>query len=278
MTDVREIIDKAPWTGGPGPKRREGLNVTEIIGRTFALYWRGFLFFWPVAFVFSVFFELAVAEISVRALAVSPMETDMGILLTSTAFSFFGSFFHSSFTQALLVLAAVNLHQTGSLKLGKMALAVLGLLPAAFVVSLLVAVATIIGIAALILPGILIALALYVVMPTLMVERNGLRSISRSLRLTRDYRVALLGLAIIITLIALLLNSVVSIAMIPIMPEFGEAYFVDLVLDRLATSAIYAATYSLFTPIAAISATLAYLRLVEIKEGGDGKRLAEVFE
>ncbi len=117
------------------------------------------------------------------------------------------------------------------------------------VVGILVA----IGLVFLIVPGVILALMWAVSLPALVVEDKGVfDSMSRSSDLTRENRMRILGLAILILILYLVLIIVVAL-LAAITPILG--IIVGIVLGVL----IY--------PYIAIISTVLYFNLVELKEG-----------
>ena len=71
------------------------------------------------------------------------------------------------------------------------------LLPVALI-AIVVGIATVVGFALLIVPGVIIGLMLWVAVPAAAVERNGLGALRRSRELTQGYKGQLFGLALLL--------------------------------------------------------------------------------
>ena len=111
-----------------------------------------------------------------------------------------------------------------------------------------------IGLILLIIPGVILALILAVSLPALIVEDSGVfDSMSRSAELTRDNRMRILGVGILMILILIGIGIVAGL-LSAITPVLGA--IVGLVLGIL-----------LYPYISMLTAVL-YFRLVELKEGG----------
>ncbi len=118
-----------------------------------------------------------------------------------------------------------------------------------FLVSLFISV----GLFLLIIPGIFIALVLAVALPALVVEDIGIvEAMSRSADLTRDNRMRILAVGILVVLIAVGLGVLVILTSL-ITPILGA--IVGIVLGVL----LY--------PYLAMLRTVLYFRLVELKDG-----------
>ena len=80
----------------------------------------------------------------------------------------------------------------------------------ASVIALIVAVVTGLGFMLFIVPGVLLAMILWVAAPTVVVERGGLRALSRSAELTRGFKGQIFGLALILGLFQWVVLSITS--------------------------------------------------------------------
>jgi hypothetical protein len=111
-----------------------------------------------------------------------------------------------------------------------------------------------IGFALFIIPGVILAMILAVALPALVVEDIGVfDSMSRSAELTKDNRMRILGVGILMLLIILGV-IIVTVLLIAITPILGA--IVGLILGIL----LY--------PYVSMLAAVLYYRLVELKEGG----------
>ena len=119
----------------------------------------------------------------------------------------------------------------------------------------------------LIIPGIMLALALFVAVPALMVEDLNIgNAISRSFELTAGYRLRILGLSILAGLVVVVPFTIVSVVL-------------GLVMDQ--TSMLYNILNTLISGIAgtvtSVAAVVTYYRLREDVDGVGLEELDEVF-
>lgn len=141
------------------------------------------------------------------------------------------------------------------------------------IVSLIVFILVAIGVAALIVPGLWIYAVFSVIVPAIVIERSGFGAMRRSAALTKDFRWPIVGLLVVVWICALLLALIFGVA-VAVVLEFAGDGFLSGVLGVIVLSAINGFTYAL----SAISVSLAYARLREIKEGVGVDQLASVFE
>ena len=139
------------------------------------------------------------------------------------------------------------------------------LLPA-LLIAAIVTIATGIGILLLVVPGVIIALVLWVAVPAAVVERSGLRALGRSAQLTNGYKGQIFGLALILTILEMVAGSVVAMVSSTVMAHPVPA-FVVLQLCGVVLSGIWAT---------AVSVTYHDLRV--LKDGVDTRPVARVFE
>lgn len=253
---------------------RPGLNVASIIGDAAKLYFRGFLVFFPLVLIAATGFEIAIYELSIYLGGTDPAPaTDVSNYIAFTL----GTLWLDYFLQGLVVLPAIHLFQEGRMRLGASVAGILRSLIPVVSLGLLAAALTVFGYFLLVVPGIIVSLALFPLVPIIQMEKRGLSAIARSFDLTQNYRVAIFGLAILVGIIsggsAYLLGALAE----PLYNWIDTFDSNDGFLETIAYSALVAATYTLVGPIPFISAALAYLRLVEIKEGGEDQ-LVKVFE
>ena len=139
------------------------------------------------------------------------------------------------------------------------------LLPAALV-ALIVAIATALGLFLLIVPGIIIALVLWVAVPAAVVERSGVRALGRSAELTNGYKGQIFGLALILFVFRLAVTSVV-LALWGIVTTDPVLSYLVLGFCVVVTSGIWATATS-----------VTYHDLRVLREGVDTQVVARVFE
>ncbi len=136
----------------------------------------------------------------------------------------------------------------------------------ASVVALVVAVVTGVGFVLFIVPGVVLALILWVAAPTVIVERGSLRALSRSAELTRGYKGQIFGLALILglfQLVALGMTSLVSSS---------------ITTNSLLAWTIAEAVWVVLTGIWATAVAVTYHDLRVLREGVDTRTVSRVFE
>lgn len=138
-------------------------------------------------------------------------------------------------------------------------------------VAILTNVALVVGFLLLIVPGVILACALFVITPALVVEDVGpLRAWRRSFDLTEGHRWKIFRLLLRLSGLLLLL---VVVAMVPyvVVPETSPYFPVMELVVSLVVSFVIVTLLS-------VSATVTYFRLREVKEGLGTEELLEVFE
>ncbi len=133
-------------------------------------------------------------------------------------------------------------------------------------VAIVCGLAIMLGLAAFIIPGVILICMLYVVIPACVVEGRGVfESMGRSGELTRGYRWPILGLFLIVVIG----SSLASEALVALIKAFAG----DLV-GGLADIAIqmYAIAFG------SVLSALVYYRLRALKEGIDLDRISDVFD
>ena len=174
---------------------------------------------------------------------------------------------------ALIVQMAYDVKLGRSPSIGRYIGPALKTLAPVLMVSLIVFVLVGIGFVALIVPGLWIYAVFCVIVPAIVIERAGFGAMRRSAALTKDFRWAIVGLLIVVWICALLLAMVFGIIVTLALSVTGGGFLSDL-LAVILLSGINGFTYSL----SAISVSLIYARLREIKEGVGVDQLASVFE
>ena len=136
--------------------------------------------------------------------------------------------------------------------------------------AMLVALVTLIGFLALIIPGIIAVAVLYVAVPVAVIERPGaVASLRRSAELTKGARWKILGLALTIFVLQVIVFFALAFALVPV-EGFMSPLVVALVLDVLGNL--------VFIPVSAAMVTACYAELRGGKEGPDTEMLAAVFD
>ena len=144
-------------------------------------------------------------------------------------------------------------------------------------VALLGTLLMMLGALALIIPAFMIAAALWVAIPTAVVERPGvIASLKRSAELTRGYRWKIFGIFVVIWLISAvaigMVQTPLAISLATAGPQgIGSGMFIVYHGIVLLVSAF-------FTALGAVSSAVAYHDLRAVKEGFDIDHFASVFD
>ncbi len=137
-------------------------------------------------------------------------------------------------------------------------------IPRVVVVTFLVGLATVFAMLLLIVPGVIVALMLWVALPAAIVEHRYSSALRRSYDLTLGHKVPILGLAILLIVAGFACTTVVSAIMSDWAPRFS-------VLTDVVVSAATAS-------IGAVVGAVCYHDLRVLKEGGGSSAVARVFE
>lgn len=174
---------------------------------------------------------------------------------------------------ALIVQMAYDVKLGRSLSIGRYIGPAVSALVPVLIVSLIVFVLVGIGLVALIVPGLWLYAVFCVVVPAIVIERAGFGAMRRSAALTKDFRWAIVGLLIVVWICAIILAAIFGVVVSLVLSVTGTGFLTGL-LAVIVLSAINGFTYAL----SAISVSLIYARLREIKEGVGVDQLASVFE
>lgn len=133
-------------------------------------------------------------------------------------------------------------------------------------VTVIVAVAMGIGFLLFVVPGVWLAIVLWVALPVVVIERRGLRAITRSADLTSGFRGPIFGLALILVAADFVVVSVAG--------WIVSAILVDALLIWCVTQFVVAVPAGIYAT--AVSVTYHDLRV--LKEGVDTRSVSTVFE
>jgi hypothetical protein len=179
----------------------------------------------------------------------------------------------SGVTTALLVQMAYDAKLQRPLRIGQyFGPALSAAIPIA-ILGLAAGILTVLGLIALIIPGIWIY-AVFSMMPAaVVIEKVGFSGLSRSANLTKDYRWPIVGAIILLVIIAAIIGFV---AMFLVGILLGTTGFtgIGLVVGILVLSLVSA----IGAALGSISVALIYARLREIKEGATVRDIAAVFD
>lgn len=136
-------------------------------------------------------------------------------------------------------------------------------IPCAIVVGLLASIAVFAGALLFIVPGIILALVLWVAIPAGVVERRFGSALRRSHQLTRGHKTPLFGLLLLLGVIEVACGLVFPAIAADVAPQLGP--FTNALVDAVTTS------------FSAVLAAVCYHDLRVLKEGAD-TAVAKVFE
>ena len=137
-------------------------------------------------------------------------------------------------------------------------------IPCVIVAGLLMGLATAFATLLLIVPGIIVALMLWVALPAAIVERRYASALRRSYQLTLGHKLPIFGIAILLTVFGFACTVVVLAMMADWAPRFSA--FADVVVTAASGS------------IGAVVGAVCYHDLRVLKEGGNSSTVAKVFE
>lgn len=179
----------------------------------------------------------------------------------------------SGVTTALMVQMAYDAKLQRPLRLGQyFGPALSAAIPIA-ILGLAGGILTVIGLAALIIPGLWVY-AVFSMMPAaVVIEKVGFGGLSRSANLTKEYRWPIVGAFILLVIIAAVIGFV---AMFLVGTMLGTTGFtgIGLVIGILVLSVVSA----IGAALGSIAVALIYARLREIKEGASVQDIAAVFD
>lgn len=274
-------------TPAPAPAARPNLDIGGILGSTFKIYGKNFPFFFGVVFVpylaIQLFFSFGLGLAAMEADPVVLAEGGMmqyWILTVASVVVFLLGFL---VIQAVVVRSAVSSKLDQGVQFSAAFSAGLKNLLPLIVLGIIAGIAIMIGWIFLIVPGLYIMAMFYVMVPAIVFENKGFAGLGRSIELTSGYRWSIVGVNIVLFFIALgaslvigLLAGAFALAASLSGGNFFElatspAYLLAMtLLDAIVNGAIY--------PISMIAAAMVFVRLREIKEGGDEQALLKIFE
>lgn len=146
-------------------------------------------------------------------------------------------------------------------------------------VSLVVGLCVIAGLLLLVIPGIILAIMLFVAVPAAVIEKPGVfGAIDRSMALTKGYRWQIFFIALIIMVGSAVLSMVITGGQQTAMefdPNAGAMVIAQPSLGAHLLSMFMQMVVSLFS---AVVSSVVYYRLRQVKENADIDDLASVFE
>ncbi len=177
----------------------------------------------------------------------------------------------STLITAIITLAAYDAYLSRPMRLGTYVSVGLKNFFILFVISIVTTIAMSIGMALLIVPGVILYLMWVVVIPSVVVEQSGFGALSRSRELTKGYRWPILGLVVILlvvlTIIQALLGALLGFGFAAAFTGTSGLFYM------LFQGAVSSVSYAIYACII----VMLYARLKEIKEGVGMSDLADVF-
>ncbi|NNU81528.1 hypothetical protein HMH01_13895 [Halovulum dunhuangense] len=251
------------------------LGVTRLVGQSFALFFRHFAVFGPIALVPSVVVGLVqLAVLSDAALLGRNVDAlaALGPVLASIGLSLVVGLV----VMAMTTLAAYDIRTGRSLRMGQHLRRTLSAALPIAILGFLFYLAFLVGLALLVLPGLYLMARYWVMAPAVLVEGAGFSGLSRAAELSRGYRWPILGAVLLLFVllllatigVTLLLGVAVDVALSQVTNQPG---IMPALLFDTVTTALHYAILSIFT-------ALLYARLREVKEGLGFEDLAKVFE
>ena len=165
----------------------------------------------------------------------------------------------SAITSAMISLAVVDSRQGRPLNLSFYVTRGLSRLPLIVLLSLVTSIMVVFGLLFLLLPGLYLAAAFWVLIPLLVIERRGGNTLGRCWTLTKGYRWHILGLLLVTGLAMILISLVIDLILV--ITLMGDA------TNLWAAAVVEILIWAPLTAILLILTTNIYLRLREIKEG-----------
>ena len=138
------------------------------------------------------------------------------------------------------------------------------------VLSIVIGILSALGAIALIVGALWVYAVFYVTAPVAVIERGGFGSMGRSAELTKEYRWPIVGLFLIVSILALVIQAVGGFVVAAVAGPSTAMIFVGGLLLSLTSAFGYA--------IGGIATALTYARLREVKEGIDVDQIASVFD
>ncbi len=212
----------------------------------------------PAAFVLGVLayvpgFVIALAIANQPALSLFGLDHDTAVLLAELA--------GDPFAAAGLAYVAVRTLRSGPPALSEALAYAMRAFPLVLLTNCILAVAFFLGLLALILPGVIVAVVFFVAPQVAAVERSDVvTAFRRSRALTKGHRMALFGLALLLLIPYFAADPLPTLMAFP--PQYDHLW--DVFLSMVSSIAW------------GIVAGVAYHDLRTLKEG-DGQRIAEVF-
>lgn len=250
---------------------RESFDIGRVIQRTMALVGRNFIPFFVLALVLtgipSLILQLAMPT-DPRAVQEAP-----GIYFTSIIIGALVSIATGVILQGTLTRASVDDLSGKGVQLGAAVSNAVAMILPLIGLGLLVGLGVAVGLIALIVPGIFLALCWMVASPVMVVERLGIMaSMQRSMQLTQGHRWAILGLIVLFMIAYMIVAAVIGAILGGSMAELANPAGPPLTF--LIVMTLVGVVLSV---VGTVGAAAIYFELRQIKEGVGVTELAQVF-
>lgn len=251
---------------GAPPAAFHDFRVGDVIGRSFELFRRRFTSFLMLALI--GFLPSSLLGFVMHEPGTPEMNSEAALTF---AVSFVISLVCSALAAAAVTYGVVQELRGRSFTVSEALQAALGRLLPLIGVGLCVGLAIVLGMVALIVPGLMVMCLAYVAGPVCLVERQGVfASISRSAALTKGHRWQIFGIVLLLFVISIVMGLVVGFVI-----GFGAAL---LGATSVVQPLVNAVSQTLVGAFSAVLVGVLYFRLRTVKEGLDLDQVARVFE
>ncbi|WP_394693667.1 hypothetical protein [Hyphobacterium sp.] len=255
------------------------LDVGRMLSQSFSIYFKNLPLFFLIVFIPTLLFEFFYNRLISSSLENDP--NNIGAMLLSGLVSLILYLVLMVLAQAVIVRMAVSVQVGQGTAVGKaISAALAGFFPI-LILGILVGIMSGIGFLLLIVPGLYIMAMFYVMVPTIVFENAGFGAFERSLKLTENYRWAIVGTVVVLAIIIWIVAAIGGAILIGAFMATGggDVFLQDATPSYpIWYSVVNAAVSSLAAPLSLIASGVVYARLKEIKEGGQAADLLKVFE
>jgi hypothetical protein len=243
------------------------LDVGQVLGLALAAIGRNWLAFTALTIILVVLPTM----VNLYLLPIKVGRGEMNSMLLSLLFSLVQTFTVSAFFKSAVswtIWAQENRQRPSLLtSLGATSSVLIWIVGVSFVCTL----GMLLGFLLLVVPGVIVAMALWVAVPACVVERLGVAaSIRRSLELTRGQRWRLLLMYVAIVLVSYIPSVVIGIGTLLVGDALSAAQSSTTIWNLTLRTALSALMF-------AAAEGCAYVELRRLKEGAGAANLAQVF-
>jgi len=255
----------------PPPSHREPFGIGAVLGQGFSTFFRNlpaFVLMSAIAYV-----PLLVYGLSWTPYGASSLEEAQLSVVKYLGISALGGLLLQNLVVAAVTFGVVEEMAGRHASIARcLGVGLRRMLPA-LLVTLLAGLCVVLGLIALIIPGLIVLCMLYVAVPASVIEQNGVgRALSRSAYLTKGNRWSILGLLILLGILGAIVNNVIERVMIHkvegIVPPDQWKLYVGL---QIGVQMVMGA-------LGATMAAVAYVKLRNDKDGVGVGELARVFD